>query len=157
MLDSASLWEIPPADQLVPSDLPTPMRKLFSIKQHDSDIIDLEFSADGKRLASSSDKDSTTWLWSTETLVPIKRLTGRRLAFSRDGTLLVTCGSPTVDRRMAAWNSITGEPEARFPGRDLQQFGDVLFTPDGKKLIAFNSEGVMRTWNARPPQRKKSK
>ena len=108
-------------------------------------------------MASSSSKDLTTWLWSTETHGAIKKLTGQYLAFSPDGKLLVTTGGPTVNRKMVAWNAITGEPEARFPGRDLQQFADVLFTPDGKKLVGFNSEGVMRTWIPRLPQQKKEK
>ena len=141
------LWEFPPADQLVPSDLPTPLIKLFSVKKHGSAIIDLEFSADGKRLASSSDEDQTVWLWSTEKRAAIKMLDGRRLAFSPDSRLLVTCSGPTADRKMAVWNGATGAPAARFPGRDLEQFFDTFFTPDGESLIGVAATGIVRTWN----------
>ena len=144
------LWEIPPDDQLVPSDLPTPMVKLFSLKQHGDAIIDLEFSADGKRLASSSDKDQAVWLWSTETRAVIKKLDGRRLAFSPDGQRLVTCGGPTAERQMAVWNATTGVLEARLPGRDLAEFFDTFFTPDGKKLIGVSTSGIIRTWDPNP-------
>jgi hypothetical protein len=141
------LWEVPPADQLVPSDLPAPMVKLFSLKQHGDSVIDLEFSPDGKRLASSSDKDQTVWLWSTETRTAVKRLDGRRIVFSPNNRLLVTCGGPTAERRMAAWNALTGAPEAGFAGGELEQFFDAFFSPDGSKLMGIAATGVVRTWD----------
>jgi hypothetical protein len=123
------------------------MIKLFSVKQHGSAIIDLEFSPGGKQLASSSDEDQTVWLWSTEKRAPIKMLDGRRLAFSPDSRLLVTCGGPTADRKMAVWNGATGAPAARVPGRDLEQFFDAFFTPDGDSLIGVSVNGIVRTWD----------
>ena len=145
------LWEIPPAENLISIGVLNIMKKALLEKRHGSAVIDLEFSPDGMRLASSSDKDRTVWLWSTETRNAIKRVDGRRVAISPDSQLLVTCDGPTDDRKMIVWSAISGEPVARIPGRDGAMFFDAIFTPDGNKLVGVNQNGFIRTWNAPKP------
>ena len=142
---SVGFWEIPPAADLE-SNPSSPIKKLSLAKQHGSAVIDLEFASDGKRLASSSDKDRVVWLWDVKTQMPLKRLDGRRFAISPDGQLLVTCGGATADRVMAVWSTETGEPMARIPDRDAGMFFDAIFSPDGNKIFGVNQNGIIRTW-----------
>ncbi|MSR57244.1 MAG: hypothetical protein EXS05_06200 [Planctomycetaceae bacterium] len=142
-----ALWQVPPVGELTPIDKPRPLTKLFDAKQHGDVVIDVEFSADGKRFASGSVVDRVICLWSTETKTVIKQFDGRRLSFSPDGQMLVTCAGSTAEKRMVVWNAVTGQPMARFPGRDIELFFDTFFTSDGQRLIGVTSSGMLRTWD----------
>jgi WD40 repeat protein len=145
---SVGIWEVPSVADLE-SNVSAPIKKLSLAKQHGSAIVDLEVSSDGKRLASSSDKDRVVWLWDTTTRGAIKRFDGRRLAISADGQLLVTSAGVTADRIMGVWSTETGEPVARIPDKDSRMFFDAIFSPDGSKLFGLNQKGILRTWGFR--------
>ena len=142
---SVGLWEIPVAEDLGKSTS-APIKKLSLSKQHDSAVVDLEVSSDGKRLASCSNKDRTVWLWDVTTRMPLKRLNGGRIAISPDGRLLATCDGATADLKMAVWSAESGEPLGRIPDRDAGAFVDVIFHPDGVKILGVTENGTMRTW-----------
>lgn len=99
-----------------------------------SGAFDVEFSPDGTLIATGDGNSHTVWLWNSADGSLARTLTGdavvRSLAFSPDGTVLVTNGG------LDAWNPMTGQ---RRPDIDGGGACDEL---------AFNSDGLLATANS---------
>lgn len=121
---------------------------LGNVKGHADRLYALQFSADGKLLASGSG-DTTTRLWE----LPRGTLRGvlfghtgkvNCVAFSADGKRLAT-GSD--DRSVKVWETAGGAEGATYRGHSAQVLG-VAFSPDGKWVVSGGHERVVRVWEA---------
>lgn len=116
---------------------------------HSGLISDMEFSPDGRLLATTS-FDGLAIVWDVRTGQPaypaLEGHEGRVLsaAFSPDGALLATAGT---DGRIRLWDAATGTPLAA-PGIGHTNWVRVLqFTPDGQQLISGDAAGDIMVWN----------
>jgi hypothetical protein len=66
----------------------------------------------------------------------------RRVAFSRDGRLVVT-GSD--DRTARLWHAATGRPLSP-PLQRLERINSVAFSSDGKAVLTASEDGSARIW-----------
>ncbi|HKB01391.1 MAG TPA: hypothetical protein VKD90_04185, partial [Gemmataceae bacterium] len=125
-----------------------------------ANVEDLAFSADGRRLATVSFRQSTARVWDLtadkEALV-LKHQEGYGLSFSPDGQTLVTCG---WDRKLKFWDPSDGKLQKEFPvvlpkefvvgggiSDDVRVFG-VAWSPDGSRVAATDLGGRLWIWDA---------
>ena len=103
--------------------------------------VDLDYSPDGKTLASVLYRPSQVVLWDVENKtvkLTINDVNGRSVTYSPDGETVV-CGDVVYD-------AITGEPQLLlFGGADYRDY--VVYSPDGKTLAGAGSKGL-RFWNS---------
>ena len=114
---------------------------------HKGNINRLAFSADGERLASSSD-EKTVRIWATRVGKCERTLEGhtdtvRDVAFAPDGSRLFT---NSKDGTARIWSLKTGETEAVLQGHP-KGADKIAWSPDGKTL-ATGGNGELRLWNA---------
>jgi WD40 repeat protein/serine/threonine protein kinase len=116
-------------------------QELLTLKGHTDYVFGVAFSPDGKRLASSSD-DNTTKVWDAQTGRELLSLKGGGggVAFSPDGKRLA---SSTEDGEVKVWDAQTGQERLSFKGAGV----NVAFSPDGKRLA---SRG--KVWDAQTGQ-----
>jgi eukaryotic-like serine/threonine-protein kinase len=69
----------------------------------------------------------------------------RGVAYSPDGTQIVSCGD---DRTARVWDARTGVLN-RVLKDDAGAFLSVAFSPDGKQILTGHSDGAVRLWDAR--------
>lgn len=107
----------------------------------------LDFSPDGKRLATASE-DGSVWVWDVVTGQVLLKLTGEgsrfRVDFSPDGKLLAGTGN---DSMVTVWDATTGEELYRLEGHTGPTFG-VAFSPDGKSLVTTSVDRTIKIWDA---------
>ncbi|QLE59664.1 WD40 repeat domain-containing protein [Nostoc sp. TCL26-01] len=124
---------------------------LFSMNSHSTVTRAVAFSLDGQTLASSSNvdvQDGNIKLWDVST-GSLKRIIGggvstfrvNCLAFSLDGKVLASGQVNTVK----LWNWQTGEEIRTLWGHAID-VNTVVFTPDGKHLVAGCSQGDIKIW-----------
>jgi WD40 repeat protein len=85
-------------------------------------------------------------VWDTTTGRELRQLKGLngyvwpyQPVFSRDGKLIAAdCRKWGVQ----LWDTATGEPRLRLPGRERDQGSSVAFSPDGRRLFVAGSQGV---------------
>jgi WD40 repeat protein len=109
-------------------------------------VSDIEFSPDGRLLATAS-YDGSTMLWRTRDGVLLRTLDDegkaiRDVAFSPAGDLLGTASSDGATR---VWGVATGDRFFYFPGH-ASAVNRVLFTPDGKYLVSASDDRTARIW-----------
>jgi len=107
----------------------------------------LDFSPDGKRLASAS-FDETARIWDVETGETLHTLRWHKdalqaVAFSPDGKLLATS---SADKRIVLWNAETGRPLRLLAGHENMVFG-VAFDAEGRQLLSASRDKTMRLWD----------
>ncbi|MCO5191248.1 MAG: hypothetical protein M9918_24055, partial [Anaerolineae bacterium] len=119
---------------------------LMILKGHTSSIYDIEYSPDGRQIATSS-ADGTAIIWEASTGEPLFTLDGHgeRLSgigsgvygvdFSPEGDRLATSGS---DGTVRFWNTQTGEEQLVI--NDTSGLFDVRFSPNGALLATASDE-----------------
>lgn len=113
---------------------------------HSDTVTDLEFSPDGKTLASAG-ADHSIRLWRVATGECRATLTGHRglvwsVAFSPDGR---TIASASMDHSLKLWDAVSGENLATF--RDAEILIVVVFLPDGKSLLSASEALSVKRWD----------
>ena len=109
------------------------------------------FSPDGRTLAVSS--GIGVWLYDVATQNELSLFTGhqgtvRSVAFSPDGTMLVSGSSSTFSGTLKLWDVSTGRDIATFGGNRTwrQAIQSVAYSPDGNS-IAAGSYGEVNLWD----------
>ena len=122
-----------------------------------SQILSLDFSPDGSRLASCSGErrmlaktipgENTVKLWEVTTGKELATLAGhdsyvRRVVFSPDGRNLATAGA---DNTIRLWDALIGQEQIAIRGHQSQVI-DVAFAPDGHTLVSVGMDRTIRFW-----------
>ena len=117
------------------------------LKKHSAPVLGIQFSPDGKLLASGSE-DKTAILWSAETYEPLHVMATfafpvRGLAFyyTRESKTLLTNGDYVIKQ----W-TLDGQPLKVIPGSNTSLWM-LSLSPDGKYLTAGTYEKANRIWN----------
>lgn len=122
------------------------------LKGHNGIITDLEFDAEGYRLASASE-DKTIKIWTLTVkdkklaLKEAKTLEGHTaqvydVAFSPDGKQLV---SGSYDTSLRLWNLSAGS--STLMKMHFEKVQCVAFSPDGKNIISGSSDSRILVWD----------
>jgi len=116
-------------------------------KGHTSGLKSVNFSPDGKYIASGS-SDETIKLWNVETGELIRTLVGNTgcvhsLNFSPNEKYLV---SGSCDKTIKLWNVETGKLIKTLIGH-ISGVDSVNFSPDGKYLASGSWDNTIKLWN----------
>ena len=128
----------------------------YRLSGHENIVTDVEFSADGETLASSS-ADSTVRLWNASTGQPLHVLRKHidyvfKLSFSADGARLASSsaaiGISESDRTaehntIQVWDVASGEDILTIPPDGVGFVRDVEFSPDGATIAATTWSGAL--------------
>jgi serine/threonine protein kinase/WD40 repeat protein len=129
--------------------------RLFDTK---SDVDALRLSPDGKCVATACEGGSLGfWDATTGALrLSVPQVSASGLAFSADGSTLVTAGRSTEGQRLYRsttlgvrfWDVATGNerPAGRF-SKPVYEFGPVLLSSDGSTVAAATVDSKLRFWN----------
>jgi len=126
---------------------PAPSRELVILNGHRERIFSVDFSPDGKLLASAGD-DLTIKLWETSNWRETASLTGhgqqiRSVAFSPDGRTLASGG---YDRFVKLWDVAERRELSTIRGHGGRIY-NVAFSPDGKTLATASDDHTAKVWN----------
>ena len=140
--------------RLVSTDSRGTVRKL---EVPHGDVMDVAFSADGKRLAAAAGEpglfgEVTVWDVATGSVQLAFR--GHKdslfaIAWSPDGKLLAT-GS--YDQLIQLWDASTGSPIRELPGHSGAVF-DLAFHPKGTMLASSSADRTVKLWEVATGQR----
>ena len=133
-------------------------RPIGRLNGHANFCVSLDFSPDGRLLASGS-RDGTAILWSTAAWKKVQRLenpdrdtimgqSGRRgavedVAFSPDGKTLALA---SFEGTVQLWDVATGKLLKTLKGHS-SGVGAVAFSPDGRTLASGSHDQTVRVWN----------
>jgi WD40 repeat protein/tetratricopeptide (TPR) repeat protein len=122
---------------------------LFSFRGHWGNVLDVKFSPDGQRLASSS-SDSTIKILDARTGSEVRSVTGHTnfvscAAFSPDGQRLA---SGSLDSTAIIWNPLTGRALVTLRGHD-GPIRDLSFSPDGLRIATASTDRTVRLWDSK--------
>jgi WD40 repeat protein/transcriptional regulator with XRE-family HTH domain len=145
---SLTLQYTPPGDDML-SSLTTLQAPPREFRGHTADVFGVDFSPDGKYLASGS-SDATARLWDVATGQTIRIFLGHTseidtVAFSPDGKYLLTGGG--ADHTARIWDVATGETVHVYSGHpgSVDAGG---FSPDGKLIVTAGGEDLTaRIWD----------
>jgi WD40 repeat protein len=131
-------------------------REERTFEGHEGELLQLAFSADGRRLALSC-SDGTARIWDLTAKSQPQVLRGHTssvagLAFSPDGRCLATTGK---DRAVKVWDAASGEELLTLRGH-TGQVRAAAFDPQGKgparRLVTAADDGTVRIWDAHAGQ-----
>ena len=115
---------------------------------HGGDVHSVAFSPDGSMLASGGSRNTSIYLWDTNTGENIKVLRGHlhavySVAFSPSGDILA---SGSRDGTIRLWDVNTGETLKTLTAQN-NAVNSVAFSPDGKTIASGGNDGTVRIWN----------
>jgi dipeptidyl aminopeptidase/acylaminoacyl peptidase len=115
--------------------------------KHDDSVKSAQFSPDGKRIVTASDK--TTRIWDAQTgklLTDPMKHDGAVLSaqFSPDGKRIVTASS---DKTARIWDAQTGKP-LTDPMKHDDAVLSAQFSPNGKRIVTTSKDKTARIWDA---------
>jgi WD40 repeat protein/DNA-binding SARP family transcriptional activator len=121
---------------------------LLTLKGHTREVLDVEFSPDGTRIATAS-ADGTAKIWDARTGNLLFTLSGNDqgiwgLAYSPDGTRIVTASE---DSTVKVWDASTGREVFTFSGH-TNFVTAVAFSPDGKRAASVGYDQKIFVWDA---------
>ena len=130
-----------------------PKPELIVQTGHTAGINSVAFSPDGKTIASGG-SDETIKLWSVETGLELRTLTGNSkkevsvgwvnsVEFSPDGAMLATAGE---DNAIKLWNVDSGQV-MKMLAAHTDSVRSIAFSPNGKFLISGSDDGTTKLWN----------
>jgi WD40 repeat protein len=119
---------------------------LKTLKGHTSRVWQVDFSPDGKWLASSSD-DRSVRIWDPATGKQKYRMTGHSTAvygvrFSPDGKTIASTGAS--GRRVRLWDPSTGKETYRFENASITYSDRLAWSADGKHIFTSSQEQMLR-------------
>ena len=118
--------------------------KIALEKKHTDSIQSLDFSSDGRTLASGS-KDKTICIWDTKAsqhLVTLQKHTSPVFSVVFRGEQLV---SESSDGSIRFWNTETGENEKTLVGGHIGNIESVVLSPNGQVLASIGNRGWENT------------
>jgi eukaryotic-like serine/threonine-protein kinase len=135
-----------------------PMAGSFGFK-----VSHVAMSSNGKLLAAASENQGHTRLWNLENGELLDMLptgTAKSIAFHPDGTRLASAHG---ELGIKLWDIATGQEvlalEQQFPGINttmptaIHNYNQVVFSPNGQKLVAANYYGLVKVWDATPSEK----
>ena len=139
------LFHIPPPERLAVASIEdrADLKRIVELKRHTTDVLNVEFSPDGKTL-SSADLSGTVWLWDIETQRAFVGVDGTFATFSPDSKLVATVDATgkKLGPVAAVWNATTGKAlHVLSGGHDhplirvrFNKSGNQLYTTEGKQI-----------------------
>ncbi|XP_073391482.1 WD repeat-containing protein 26 homolog isoform X2 [Physcomitrium patens] len=127
-----------------------PTQTLQVLEMHDDEVWFLQFSHDGRYLASSS-KDCTAIIWEVvedDSLRVKFKLTGHSkpvsfVAWSPDDTMLLTCGNEEV---VKLWDTATGLCKYTYD-KPNSCFTSCAWFPDGQRFVSGGGDKCIYMWD----------
>src|SRR6266498_3229669 len=129
--------DIPRTRSVLLDNMQTNPQLLQYLHGHTDSGWSVDFSPDGKTLASSNG-DGTILLWDVATRQPIGQpLTGYVIAFSPDGK---TLASGAADNSIILWDVKSQQPIGQPLTGHTNSVNSIAFSPDGKTLASSSNE-----------------
>ncbi|KAG0584191.1 hypothetical protein M758_3G191600 [Ceratodon purpureus] len=127
-----------------------PTQTLQVLEVHDDEVWFLQFSHDGRYLASSS-KDCTAIIWEVVDNDSLKvkfRFTGHSkpvsfVAWSPDDTMLLTCGNEEV---VKLWDTTSGQCKYTYD-KPNSHFTSCAWFPDGQRFVSGGGDKCIYMWD----------
>lgn len=122
--------------------------ELFAIRGHGGVVHCVEFSPDGKSIATAS-ADHTIKLWNAESGQEIATLMAhaggvRTLAFRPDGLQLASAGE---DSKIKLWDTETWLETHTLEGH-VGTIHKIAYTPDGARIASGSEDTLIKLWDA---------
>ncbi|PSN64379.1 WD40 repeat-like protein [Corynespora cassiicola Philippines] len=115
---------------------------------HHNYVYSLAFSPKGNMLVSGS-YDEAVFLWDVRAARVMRSLPAHSdpvggIDFVRDGTLIVSCAN---DGLIRVWDTATGQCLRTLVHEDNAPVSSVIFSPNGKYVLAWTLDSCIRLWN----------
>ncbi|KNG45025.1 WD40 repeat-like protein [Stemphylium lycopersici] len=115
---------------------------------HHNYVYSIAFSPKGNMLVSGS-YDEAVYLWDVRAARVMRSLPAHSdpvggVDFVRDGTLIVSCSH---DGLIRVWDTATGQCLRTLVHEDNASVSSVIFSPNGKYILAWTLDSCMRLWN----------